>query len=75
CRRLRTAMNEKHLRTLAVLRYFERWMSNLLDALSRDHGFALSIAANDFMPNVTRHRVAARRRSIGNNHRRRLRCT
>ena len=61
CRRLRTAMNEKHPRTLAVLRHLERRMSKLLDARCRDHGFDLSIAANEFMPNDGGNRVAAKK--------------
>jgi hypothetical protein len=39
-------MNEKHLRTLAVRRHFERWISTPFDAPRRDHGFTFSIAAN-----------------------------
>jgi hypothetical protein len=54
-------MNEKHPRTLAVLRHLERWMSKLLDARCRDHGFDLSIAANEFMPNDGGNRVAAKK--------------
>jgi hypothetical protein len=45
-------MNEKHLRTLAVRRHFERWISTPFDAPGRDHGFTFSIAANDFMLNA-----------------------
>jgi hypothetical protein len=34
-------------------------MSKLLDARCRDHGFDLSIAANEFMPNGSHHPARA----------------